>query len=93
MKIKLKAPPRLSAIDKKTCKEHSVCRYECGHLDKNKDGVRYVLEGAHNGYPAVREPHEVEVYIDLDSDVLSEIFIMVWDAFKEFLKRAKGINK
>jgi len=89
MKLKLTDPPRLSAIDKKTGKEFPICEYKCGHLDKNKDGVRYVLEGCHNGYPAVREPHEVEVYIDLDSDVLSDVFILMYYAFKEFLKRGK----
>jgi hypothetical protein len=72
MKLKLTDPPRLSAIDKKTGKEFPICEYKCGHLDKNKDGVRYVLEGCHNGYPAVREPHEVEVYIEIPDKVIKQ---------------------
>jgi hypothetical protein len=89
MKLKLTEPPRLTAIDKKTGQEFPVCRYECGRLDKNRDGVRYVLEKAHNGYPAVREANEVEVYINLDADVLSEIIVQIWDAVKEFVKERK----
>lgn len=88
MKLKLTQPPRMTAVDKKTGKEHNVIRYECGHLDKNKDGVRYVLQDAHNGRPAVREPHEVEVMIELPDEVIRSIKTMLMcQHMQDILKR------
>lgn len=88
MKLKL-TQLKLSAVDKATGKEYGVRGYRRGPLDKNVDGEEVTLDKAHNGYPIPRRWDEVEVFIDLDADVLSEIFIMMWDAFKEFLKRGK----
>ena len=87
MKLKLTDPPRLSAIDKATGKEYGVRGWRAGPLDKNQTGAEVTLDKGHDIYPIPKRWDEVEVFIDLDSDVLSDVFILMWDAFKEFLKR------